>query len=211
MTNVKNNDKGWRGSPEIWFEAAIEILLESGVEAVKIATLAKRLGLSRTSFYWFFEDRDALLKALLDAWEAKNTGSIVKQASAYADTLAEATLNLFDCWIDSELFDAKLEFAIRSWSLQSKDLQTTLQEADQTRLKAIGTMFRKFGFNSTQADVHARTIYLVQIGYISMQTKESLAERMARIPEYVKTFTGVYPENRELERFYHRHNYRPEK
>lgn len=68
-------------------------------------------------------------------------------------------------------------------------------------------MLKRYGFDELQADVHARIIYLVQIGYISMQTEESLTERMQRIPEYVKNFTGAYPKENELERFYHKHQY----
>ncbi len=205
--NNSANESGWRGSPEVWLKAAVEILLESGVENVKIAALSKRLNLSRTSFYWFFNDREALLTALVQTWKENNTGNIIKQSEAYADSLAEATLNVFDCWLDEELFDSRFEFAIRSWSLQSDEILAEVHSADQLRLDALIAMFKRYGFNDIEADVHARTIYLVQIGYISMQSQESLAVRMQRIPEYIKTFTGQYPEQKELDRFFHRHGY----
>lgn len=204
---TSSNESGWRGSPDVWLKAAVEILLESGVENVKIATLSKRLNLSRTSFYWFFNDREALLTALVHTWKENNTGNIIKQAEAYADSLAEATLNVFDCWLDEALFDSRFEFAIRSWSLQSDEILAEVHSADQLRLDALIAMFKRYGFNDIEADVHARTLYLVQIGYISMQTQESLAVRMQRIPEYIKTFTGQYPEQKELDRFFHRHGY----
>ena len=111
---------GWRGSPDVWLEAAYEALVESGVDGVKILPLAKRLKLSRTSFYWFFTDREELLAALVARWREKNTGSIVDRAAAYAESLAEAMLNVFDCWLDSSLFDSRFEFAIRSWAMQSE-------------------------------------------------------------------------------------------
>jgi AcrR family transcriptional regulator len=207
MKTKTTNTGGWRGSPEVWYTAAIEILLESGIEAVKISALAKKLKLSRTSFYWFFSDREQLLSALVASWKEKNTGSIIKQAEAYADSLAEATLNVFDCWIDEALFDAKFEFAIRSWALQSPVILEEVQKADQSRLNALSNMFKRYGFNDVEADVRSRTIYLVQIGYITMQTQEPLKERMVRIPEYIKTFTGELPKRHELERFFYRHKY----
>ena len=71
-------ETGWRGSAEVWLEAAYELLLESGVSTVKILPLAKKLGLSRTSFYWFFKDREELLGALIARWRDKNTGNLVK-------------------------------------------------------------------------------------------------------------------------------------
>ncbi len=94
-------------------EAAYQALLESGVDSVKILPLAKKLNLSRTSFYWFFKDREELLAALVSRWREKNTGSIVRQSQAYAETLAEAMLNVFDCWLDAGLFDNRFEFAVR--------------------------------------------------------------------------------------------------
>ena len=202
-------ESGWRGSPEAWLEAAYEALLDAGVDAVKIQPLGKRLGLSRTSFYWFFKDREQLLDALLAKWRDKNTGNIIKQSEAYAETIAEAMLNIFDCWLDKNLFDAQFEFAIRSWSLQSDDIQAEVQKADNLRLEALRRMMMRFGLSESIADVRARTTYLVQIGYISMQAKEDIAVRMKRMPDYVEIFTGRAPETRELERFFSRHGYSP--
>lgn len=203
------NDSGWRGSQEAWLEAAYESLLDSGVESVKILPLAKKLNLSRTSFYWFFKDREELLAALISRWREKNTGSIVKQSEAYAETLAEAMLNVFDCWLDATLFDSKFEFAVRSWALQSDELLAEVAEADRIRMEALTRMFMRFGHSENTADVRARNTYLVQIGYISMQSKEDVSLRMRRIPEYIAIYTGEIPQQRELDRFYARHGYRP--
>ena len=200
-----SSDTGWRGSIDGWLEAAYDALLEGGVDAVKILPLAKKLKLSRTSFYWFFKDREELLAALIARWRDKNTGNLVRRAEAYAESIAEATLNVFDCWLDTALFDAKFEFAIRSWALQSEEILGEVQAADNARLEALGRMFERFGHEPVAADVRARTLYLVQIGYISMQTEEELELRLKRIPEYVAIFTGTVPEQREIDRFLSRH------
>lgn len=201
------SESSWRGSPDRWLGAAYEALLESGIDAVKIMPLAKKLNLSRTSFYWFYKDREALLDALLSGWRRKNTGNLVRRSEAYAETIAEAMLNVFDCWMDKGLFDAQLEFAIRSWALQSSEVLAEVRKADAERLDALTRMFIRFGHDEGQADVRARTIYLTQIGYISMQTREDLADRMKRIAGYVEIFTGQAPEQRELDRFFARHGY----
>jgi AcrR family transcriptional regulator len=203
------NDSGWRGSQEGWFDAAYASLLESGIDSVRILPLAKRLGLSRTSFYWFFKDRESLLDALIARWRDTNTGNLVKQSEAYAETLVEAMLNVFDCWIDADLFDARFEFAVRSWALQSPDIEAEVQRADAARMDALARMFIRFGHDEVVADVRARTTYLVQIGYISMQAREDVALRMKRIPHYISIFTGQNAQQRELDRFYSRHGYRP--
>jgi hypothetical protein len=84
-----------------------------------------------------------------------------------------------------------------------------VQSADRQRLEAMQRMFVRFGFKDISADVRARTMYLTQIGYISMQPTEDLAMRMRRIPEYVEIFTGEAPQQRELDRFFARHGYVP--
>lgn len=203
------SEVGWRGSPDVWLDAAYEVLIESGVDAVRIATLAARLKLSRASFYWFFKDRDELLDALLERWRNKNTGSLVRQSEAYAETIVEAMLNVTDCWFRKEMFDSRLEFAIRSWAIQSPALQAELQSTDNLRTNAIQKMLMRFGMPEETADVRARSVYLIQIGYISLHVTEDMAMRMKRMPEYIAMYTGVRPEQRELERFFARIGYNP--
>ena len=203
------SESGWRGSPELWLDAAYRALIEGGVDAVRIQPLARQLKLSRTSFYWFFKDREELLQALVGRWRDKNTGSIVGQAEAYAESIAEAMLNVFDCWYDADLFDSQFEFALRSWALQSPEILAEVREADRLRLDALAGMLVRFGHDRDAADVAARTIYLVQIGYISMQAVESVAERMARVARYVAIFTGRKPRQRELDRFFARRGFVP--
>nr|WP_163500628.1 TetR/AcrR family transcriptional regulator [Halomonas socia] len=196
-----------KGSRDVWLDAAFELLLESGVDSVRILPLAKRLQLSRTSFYWFFKDREALLNALIERWREKNTQGLVRQTEAYAENIVEAMLNVFDCWLNPQLFDAQLEFAMRSWALQSPPVVAEIDAADATRIEALTQMFERYGFEPLAANVRGRTIYLTQIGYISMKTQEPLEVRMQRIPDYVKIFTGQPPGPRDLQRFHARHGY----
>ena len=191
----------------MWIDAAFEGFIESGVDAVRIMPLAKKLNLARTSFYWFFKDRDELWAALIARWRTKNTGNLVAQTEAYAESINEAILNVFDCWHNPDLFDSRFEYAIRSWALQSPEVSGEISAADGIRIQALTDMFVRFDFSQHAADVRARTIYLTQIGYISMRTNETNSDRMKRIPEYVEIFTGQAPERRELERFFARHGY----
>lgn len=209
MPRETTTDTGWRGSRELWLNAAYETLIESGIDAVRIQPLGKKVDLSRTSFYWFFADRDALLEALLQLWREKNTGHLVGASYAYAESVTEAVLNVFDCWLDPKIFDSQFEFAVRSWGLQSPDVNEEIRKADETRLAALTAMFLRFGFDDTAADVRARTMYLVQLGYISINSREDLAVRMARIPHYVEIYTGEPVRPRELARFHARHAFAP--
>lgn len=197
---------GWRGSREVWLTAARDAFVDSGIDAVKIQPLASRLNLSRTSFYWFFPDRAALLDALLADWEAINTGSLTRATDDYAETISEAVLNLIGIFMDGGPFQTRLDLAVRGWAHQSDAVALRVNAADTARLDAIRAMFIRFGYPATEADVRARTVYLTQIGYIAMQVREEMAERLPRIPDYVATFTGQRATAAELARFTARHS-----
>lgn len=206
--SMAKTERGWRGTPDLWLDAAYALLVESGIEAVKVMPLADRLGLSRTSFYWHFADREALLAGLVARWQAKNTGNLVARCEAPAATIAEALLNLFDCWYDDELFDSRLEFAMRTWALTDAPVATAMGAADADRLAAITALFRRFGYSETEADTRARTLYLTQVGYIALRSEESLEVRMGRNPAYVLTFCGTAPTGAEIAAFQARHEVR---
>jgi AcrR family transcriptional regulator len=201
----EKTERGWRGTPDLWLDAAYDLLVEGGVEAVKVMPLAERLRLSRTSFYWHFLDREALLAGLVARWRAKNTGNLVSRCEAPAATIAEAMLNLVDCWVDPQIFDSRLEFAMRTWALTDPAVEEAMSQADTARIAAITALFLRFGYDETEADTRARALYLTQVGYIALRSQESFDVRMGRIPAYVLTFCGVAPTTEEVTVFRARH------
>lgn len=193
-------ETGWRGSRDLWLRAAYGALVEKGVEAVKIQPLAEKLILSRTSFYWFFKDRAALLSALAELWAEATTAPLLRATKTYAATQTEAMLSVIGCFISGE-FDARFEQAVRAWAQQDPQIRAQIQAADRARLDALREMLAGWGHDPASADVRARTIYLVQIGYISMQTQEDMATRLARAAKYVEIYTGFAPLPEEIQRF----------
>lgn len=191
-----------------WIDAAYELLTASGVSAVKIVPLAKKLKTSRTSFYWLFKDREEVLAALLERWERQNTQALIEQSEKYASSIVEATLNIFDCWFDPAVFDSEFEYAVRSWSLQDQAVAERVSQADSVRLQALQDMFIRYDYDVLEADTRARTMYLIQIGYISMHTQETQDTRIARVAQYINIFTGQMCTHADLERFAARHRAR---
>jgi AcrR family transcriptional regulator len=126
---------------EDWLTVAMDVLLSDGVEQVKVLTLGERLNVSRSSFYWYFKSRQHLLDALLDQWEATNTAALVAQAAAPAATITEAVCNVFRCFVDDDLFNTRLDFAVREWARRSGGVRKRLDRSDEARLDALTAMF----------------------------------------------------------------------
>ena len=194
-------ERGWRGSPDVWLDAAYDVLLQGGIDSVKVMPLANKLKLSRTSFYWFFKDRKQLLDGLLDRWDVRTTEPLIAATTEYAYSETEAMLNVIFTFLEGQAFDSRMELAIRSWAQQDPNVVTRLQQADTRRIDALREMLEKWGHDPADADVRARTIYLVQVGYISMQVQEPIEVRLERFPSYVEIYTGKRPPEHEMDRF----------
>lgn len=196
-----------RGSREIWLDAAYDLLISEGIDAVKVMALARKLNLTRTGFYWYFRDITELHDAMISHWQGRNTGNLVDRCNADASGICDALFNLMDCWLDPALFDAGLDLAIRNWARVDANLQHRVSEADARRIEAVGHMFLRHGFSPEQAEVRGLTVIYTQIGYISMQVRETREERLARVQHYVELFAGVSPAAHEVERFLDRHRH----
>ncbi len=173
-----------------WLNAALSVLKQGGVEAVKVAELAVAMGVSRSSFYWYFKNRTDLLNALLEHWERTNTAAMVAQANAPALTITEACCNIFRCNINTDLFDNRLDFAVRDWARRSDQVNAVLRAGDDARLAALTQMFLRFDYPELEAAARARVIYYMQLGYDDANLGETLEERLAMVPGYLVAFTG---------------------
>lgn len=172
-----------------WLSAALDLCLTQGIEAVEITALARHLGVSRGSFYWHFENRGALLEALLAEWRLRNTG-VMLEALDGAATLEAGVLALFAVWADHSRFDPALDQAVRDWARKAPDLQAQIEREDASRTEAIAAFFRRQGFEPVEAFIRARIIYFTQVSYYALAVEEPMAERMRYLPAYVTCFTG---------------------
>jgi AcrR family transcriptional regulator len=184
-----------------WLKIALRTLISEGVEQVRILPLAKKLGVSRSSFYWYFKDREDLLNKLLEFWKNKNSASIISRSSRDSVSITDALIYLFECWIDENVYDPRLDFAIREWARRSRKIKEVMIRSDDERVAAIAAMFRRHDFADQDAFIRARIVYYMQIGYYSVDPREALRARIANLAAYVRAFTGAEPAQPELQRF----------
>lgn len=201
MSTRRTSATRTRVTREDWLRVAREALVQEGADQVKVAVLADRLSVARSSFYWYFTDRDDLTSALLDEWEAHNTSTIQERARRAAATITEAMLHVFECWADPRLFDVPLEFAVRDWARRDDGVRARLAAADASRIDALAAMHRRFGFGRKEALVRARVQYHSQIGLYALGVEETHEERLRLLPVYLEVFAGAPASRDELRAF----------
>ncbi len=186
---------------EDWLHLAGEVLIERGVSQVKVLTLANSLGVSRSSFYWYFRSREDLLDQLLERWEGRNTRAVLDHAARPAGNICRAVMHLFECFIDPTRFDPRLDFAVREWARRSPAVRARLDAADEARVNAIREMFLRHGFEAAEAFTRARIIYFMQIGYYALVENEPFETRFALLQPYLAAFTSEEPDPAEMWEF----------
>ncbi len=184
-----------------WLEQALDMLIRGGVDQVKVALLAARMGVSRSSFYWYFRSRQELLAALLSHWQETNTAALAAQAEAPAGTITGAVCNVFRCTANPDLFSTALDFAVRDWARRSGDVRALLAASDARRVEALRAMFARFGYDGVEALTRARVLYYMQLGYDTAPMHEPVEQRLAMVPHYLRVFTGAEPRADEIEEF----------
>ena len=183
---------------EDWVEAALNTLIEEGIEQTKVMILAKKLNVSRASFYWYFEDRKDLLRELIEIWSNTNTQSLIDQALKPADSIVESIANVFGCWMDINSFNQRLDAAVRAWAHQDKKINRHVEAQDAKRLDTIKTMFATHGYSTKEAFIRARVLYFMQIGYYALEIEEPFETRLSYFEDYVISFAGVKPTNKQI-------------
>ncbi|MGA8258859.1 MAG: TetR/AcrR family transcriptional regulator [Arenicellales bacterium] len=197
-----------RGSPasrrltrEHWVATALDILIKYGVERVKVLPLAGKLGVTRGSFYWHFNNRKDLLDSLLEFWDRKNTRGIVEQAAHGGSSIIDSVLSVFEIWTNEDKFDPQLDFAVREWARRSTRVRAIVEQADAERVEALKRMFLRAGTPDAEAFIRARVLYYMQIGYFAPGVRESLDRRIGYVDEYLRVFTGVEPRREAVNNF----------
>ena len=184
-----------------WLNTAKDLLVSHGVAEVKILAMAEQMQVSRSSFYWYFRNRQDLLAALLDDWEKRNTQCLLDHCARDARNITQALCNFFRCFIDPQLFDPGLDFAIREWARRDPTVRTRIDAADAARIKAVESMYRNHGFTAENAETRARILYFMQLGYHALEVREDMETRMSRLPGYILGFTGQSADPVALQEF----------
>lgn len=177
-------------SRQDWIRTARNTLERKGVAAVKVDHLARKLKVTRGSFYFHFVNRQDLLEALLQEWRDVNClpfDDLWERAEQDGPSIFEATT---DMWLEQGSFRPALDLAVRDWGRSSRQVADEVRSADERRIGVFTIALQEMGFPHDEAVVRARISYLHQIGYFSVHYDEPRAARLRYIPMYLKVLTG---------------------
>ena len=145
-----------------WVEAGLRALASGGPEHVRVDALAQGLGVTRGGFYGHFENRGALLVALLDAWERATTDEVLERVE-HAGGDARAKLRRAGALTFSDAL-LPIDLAIRDWARRDPAVAERLRRVDDARMDYLRRLFAELCADEEDVEARAMLAFTLLIG-----------------------------------------------
>jgi AcrR family transcriptional regulator len=169
-------------TPEAWIDAATEVLVDQGIDHVRVDVLATQLGVTRGSFYWHFRDREDLLRRVLQAWRERSTEQLTARLESASADPREQLRDVLSLPFRGRAAQraARIELALRAWARRDAIARHAVDEADASRIGYIAQLFSALGFGVAEARARAFLAYSYVVGESQMAAQGSPAQRQQR-------------------------------
>ena len=145
-----------------WIRAGMQALADGGPDAVRIEPLAKALGVTRGGFYWHFEDRQALLREILDAWERAATDEVLERVERRGGDPRTKARRAGALTLSEELLPVDL--AMRDWARRDPAVAQRLRRVDNRRMDYLRDQFRAIGAGAQEVEARSLLAFSLLIG-----------------------------------------------
>lgn len=165
---AKTQEKAERStrSAADWEQAAVELIAEKGVQALAIEPLARRMGITKGSFYWHFSSRESLLEQTLQRWEEHDSRNLAKSLGEI-DHPRDRLISFF-----RRVGKEKLTHEVYSELCAAAghpQVEPVLERVANRRMEHLSAAFREMGMPAETARHQARLTYSVYLGFLQLQ------------------------------------------
>lgn len=154
-----------RLSADDWLQAALDALSEGGLQSIAIEMLAKRLGVTKGSFYWHFSSRDALIQSALELWESQEQEQVFGKLDSMPN--AQQRLSALVSLVASEIKAHKIYSELLK-AIDHPLVKPVLERVSKRRMDYLTASFRQAGMPRKQALNRARLTYASYVGFLQL-------------------------------------------
>jgi len=171
-----------RLTPEAWIDAATEVLVDQGIDHVRVDVLAGQLQVTRGSFYWHFRDREDLLRRVLQAWRELSTVQLTRRLEGARGDPREQLRDVISLPFRGRaaVRAARIELAIRAWARRDPLAQEAVDEGDAARIAYHAEIFQALGFKTADAQMRGFVLYSYEVAESLLSRQGSAAAKQAR-------------------------------
>ena len=164
-----------------WIDFALTTLAHEGFDALKADVLARKLGVSRGSFYWHFTDLGTFHTRVIEHWRQRTTDAIIADLERY-DSREERLEALVRRGFGH---DGVLEVRMRAWADTNAEAARVLSDIDRRRREYIERMLVDAGIAPSPAATRAQILYWTYLG-AALSRSRLTGERLDRMVAELK-------------------------
>jgi AcrR family transcriptional regulator len=143
-----------------WIDFALRTLADEGFDALKADVLARKLGVSRGSFYWHFSDLDGFHAQVIEHWRQLATEAIIADLESYEQRQERLERLLRRAFGHRNM----LEVRMRAWADNNPAAAGAIREIDCRRREYIERMLMEAGIPAPFAATRAQLLYWAYLG-----------------------------------------------
>lgn len=150
-----------------WIDFALTVLVRDGYEALKADVLARKLRVSRGSFYWHFADLGAFHAAVIERWKQVATEAIIADIERHAAPGQRLEALMHHAFAHG----AAIEIRMRAWADNNAAAARALAEIDGRRRRYIEQLLQGAGIAPATAAARTQILYWTYLGAALGRTK----------------------------------------
>jgi AcrR family transcriptional regulator len=181
----RTNSSPGRLSRQAWIDGAVAKLAEDSVAALRVDELAEALGVTKGSFYWHFENREALLDAVLDWWRQLMTNETAASLNRLPDVPRDRLIKLISIALSPRpnVPGGPFELTLRDWARRDPAVMKVVVEVDRAREAIVTDLYLAMGLEKSVARdyAHAHMAYVIGDRMTSPSTDLIELKRRRRI------------------------------
>ncbi|WP_291224559.1 TetR/AcrR family transcriptional regulator [Dokdonella sp.] len=188
LRKTRKSEPKARLNAQDWELAALEALAESGLAAVAVEPLARRLGVTKGSFYWHFPTREALIQAAIERWEKSDEDQVIAPAAAVADPrerLRELIRQV------SRKRQSHAVFAALFRTLDQPLVGPLVERVSARRIAFLTEAFRHAGFDANTAANRARLAFSAYVGFVQLAQIGQPRMTHEEFEDYIRDFIAT--------------------
>lgn len=165
-----------------WEQAALDAIAELGIGGAAVEPLARRLGVTKGSFYWHFPTREALLKAALERWER-----IDEEEFLGVEPIRDPRERLRALFRrTSREMQSHVVYSALLRALDHPVVQPVMSRVSQKRIDFLTIAYRQLGLDRLAASYRARLAYAAYAGFLQLSLQLGLPRLShAEFDEYI--------------------------
>jgi AcrR family transcriptional regulator len=177
-----------------WIDFGLTTLAHEGFDALKADVLARKLGVSRGSFYWHFADLGVFHARVIEQWKQETTEAIIADNERFASNPERLDALLYRAFGRG----AVLEVRMRAWAENNAAAARALAAIDRRRRGYIERLLVEAGIAPPLAATRTLVLYWTYLGAALSRSKLAGAPLDRIVAELKQIALGGLPATRAI-------------